>query len=159
MIPGTMKVQGVAEASGTPYSETTADPTTTTGGFQGFTMVVRSFAVDNDANITSIGVNSTTAATITVKLIIESTATSHEVVVSESFSHGGTGWEDHTLSSSYNTDSSSTYRVGTFSSTNIDATASTARAFRTGDAGVGVYTTGWTANTNTAPAVRVDGTK
>lgn len=100
----------------------------------GYTYVDRSWAVNNSSTVTKIGVYSTDAQSFNVKLVLRNSATDYDVVVSETLSHGGTGWEDLTLSSPYEVSASGDYYAGCYSSSTFNRSVETgARTYFTGD--------------------------
>lgn len=138
-----------------PYTESSSS-TTGSAGNASFTVLDRSWAIDNGATVNSVGVYSTSAATITVKILNEDSTTQYDIVVSKSFSHGGSGWEDCTLDSPYTVPGTGTYRVGTYSTSNTNY-YSADRSYKAGDASGNNQ--GFTADTSNTPSVRVTGTK
>jgi hypothetical protein len=149
-----------ASAAGVPYSETSSTPNTSGAG-AGYTMFCREFAIDNSSTITEVGVYSTTATTIVVKIGLDlGSGTSFDIVASQSFSHGGAGWEDVTLSTPVSIPASGTYYAGFYCAPNINAIGSVARSYKLGDI-TGTGQTGFTADVAGAncPGVRVAGTK
>lgn len=80
-----------------------------TAAAQGYTFVDRTTAVTNGSTIVSIGFYSTVVRTIKIKIVLRNSANNYTVVVDQSYSHGGTGWEDVTLSSPYTVPGSGTY--------------------------------------------------
>ena len=99
-------------------SETSATPGADAGN-AGYTFVDRAWAVDNNRRVSHVGVHSTVAQTFVVKLLKRNSLGNYDVVVSESLSHGGTGWEDKTLSSIYNVPASGSYYAGVYSASNF----------------------------------------
>jgi hypothetical protein len=81
---------------------------------QGYTFADRSSAVTNGMIVASIGVYSTVARTIKVKIVKRNSANNYTVVVDQSYSHGGSGWEDATLSSPYTVPGSGTYYLASY---------------------------------------------
>jgi hypothetical protein len=96
----------------TSSSESSAAQTGT--GNSGTTVIDRSWAVNNSATVYSIGAYSSSAQTVTVKILKYNSPGNYDVVVSESFSHGGAGWQDFTLSSSYSVPGSGSYYAGVY---------------------------------------------
>jgi hypothetical protein len=85
----------------------------------GYTMLTEDTAITNSDTVTSIGVYSTSAVTFVLKIAKRNSAGNYTFVVSETYVHGGTGWEDHTLSSPYTVPGSGTYYVGAYSASNF----------------------------------------
>lgn len=141
---------------GTPYSATTATPGETNLGAN-YTMYSRSFSIANNATITSVGVYSNTSGSMKVKIALRNSATSYTVVVDQSFSHAGGGWQDVTLSSPYTIPSSGTYHAGVYQ--NIGTISSVASLNRTYvNVDMTGTNTGMTEDTASGPGVRVSGT-
>lgn len=137
------------------YSETTAAPNQSNYGAN-FTIFNRSFSLDPGATIETIGVNSSTSGSMKVKIALRNSATSYTIVVDQSVSHGGGGWQDFTLSSPYVVPATGTYYVGVYQNLGtIDSVASQPRTYRNADS-TGTDTS-MTEDTNSAPAVRVSG--
>lgn len=137
------------------YSKTTANPNQTNYGAN-YTIFNRSFALDPGATIETIGVNSAHAGTMKVKIALRNSATSYTIVVDQTVSHGGAGWQDFTLSSPYVVPGSGTYYVGVYQNiTTIASVSSQPRTYRNADS-TGTDTS-MTEDTASAPAVRVSG--
>lgn len=117
-----------------------------------YTIVNRDLTLTNNATVTQVGVYSTSAVTIDVKIVKRNSAGNYDVVVSQSFSHPGTGWADLTLSSPYVVPASGTYHLGAYSASNF-TTLSAARAYKAGNTGVSSSNT-FTEDTNDAPGMR-----
>ncbi|MDP1964043.1 MAG: hypothetical protein Q8K93_17790 [Reyranella sp.] len=143
---------GINAGSSTNYVADTAgksvgptSPTTTvtinnpTGGASlpagSFTLVDRTTAVLNSQTVLSIGVNSNVAGTFVVKILKRNSAGNYDVVVSESKSHAGGGWQDYTLTASYAVPASGTFYLGAYGTTAsaMQSTASVARAYSLSD--------------------------
>jgi len=146
----------VAAASGTPYSETSATPSSP-NTLAGNTMFAREWAINNGATINTIGIFSNSAATITMKIALRDSATQYTVVVSESFSHPGGGWADKTLSTPYTVPGSGTYHAGAYSAATVEGNTTTARAYKLNGDYTGTIT-GMTEDSSNTPAMRVSGT-
>lgn len=104
------------------------------GTTTGFTLIDRTTALLNGITVYKIGVYSTAAATIKVKIYERLTATTGTVVVDQSFSHPGGGWADCTLSSPYSVPGSGTFYLGAYTAGNVDLlTTNVTRTFKSGD--------------------------
>lgn len=68
--------------------------------------------LDNGGTVISVGMYADAACTLTMKIILRTSATTADVVVSQAFSHPGGGWADLTLSSPYLIPASGTYYAG-----------------------------------------------
>jgi hypothetical protein len=111
----------------------TMNTASSTGAGQNYTLIDRSTAVLNSVEVRKIGIYSTTARTMTVKLVKRNSANNYDVVVTQAMSHGGTGWEDCTLSSPYTVPASGTYYLGAHCSSggaNPNYTGAVARAYK-----------------------------
>lgn len=99
------------------YSESTEDAgiSRNNDAAAGYTTIDRNFAVDNSATVNKISMYSEVSATVVVKIALENSSTDLDIVYSESFSHGGTGWETFTLATPYSVPGSGTYRLGVYS--------------------------------------------
>lgn len=71
-----------------------------------------SSALDNGGTVVSVGMYAGVSCTLTMKIILRTSSTTADVVVSQAFSHPGGGWADLTLSSPYLIPGSGTYYVG-----------------------------------------------
>ncbi len=115
----------------------------TTGG-SGYTFIDRTTALVNGVVVGKIGVYSMTALTFKLKIVKRNAANNYDVVVNQTFSHGGTGWEDCTLSPLYTVPGSGTYYLGAYLATGTPyfTSAGAARAYIASDlTGTGVATT------------------
>lgn len=137
---------GVQGVTLTTVTINTADGT---AAGQTYTLVDRATAVLNGVTVPYIGFYSTTARTVKVKIVKRNSANNYDVVVDQSYSHGGTGWEDVTLSSSYVVPGSGAYflagYVGAGGANPNTHNAAAARAYAgPGNdlSGTGVATTG-----------------
>lgn len=120
--------------------ETTSDPTTTSG-IGTLTMFSRSFSLDNNKTVKTVGVYSNTAGTLTIKIALRNSSTSYTVVVSQAVTHPGTGWVDFELSSPYAVPASGTYHVGAHgASANYPVVTAQPRAYVSGNASLGNIT-------------------
>jgi hypothetical protein len=117
----------------------TINPTGSTASLASYTLLDRTTAALNSVSIVSIGLSSNVAAAFTVKLAKRNSAGNYDVVVSQTLSHGGGGFEDVTLSSPYAVPATGSYYFGgyTDSSTTMSTTAAVNRAYKAGNAGVG----------------------
>lgn len=127
-------LSGYVHPSGNNTAQISAPAST--AGAQGFTLIDRSTAVPNGTVVKSVGVYSTVARTIKAKIALRNSANNYTVVVDQSYSHGGSGWEDVTLSAPYTVPGAGTYYLAAYvgaggSSPNV--TASVARAYLNSD--------------------------
>jgi hypothetical protein len=125
----------------------TINSTSTTEANQTNTYIDRTTAVLNSVIVSKVGMYSTTARSITLKIVKRNSANNYDVVVNETFSHTGSGWEDFTLSSSYTVPGTGTYYLGSYvpaGGSNPNVTGTVSRAYLTGGSltGTGVATTG-----------------
>lgn len=104
----TTKTNATYNAAGdfyeTAFSETietsALSPSNTTNGGQ--TYVDRTYALDPNSTVTKIGVfNTQASSSIKVKIVERTSASTYDVDVDQAYSHGGTGWEDVTLSTPF----------------------------------------------------------
>jgi hypothetical protein len=127
-----------------------------TSNLSALTVFDRSWTVPNGKTVTSIGIYSGAAQTFSVKIVQRTAAGVYTVIGSESFSHPGGGWADHTLTAPINIPATGTYYAAEYqASGNIEYNASTSRGFNTagGDmAGSGVACT---ENSGNCPGLRV----
>lgn len=100
-----------------------------------YTWFDQSWTIDNSETVTKIWVKSSVAVSFNVKIGLRNSAGNYDIVVSESFSHGGSGWEAKTLSTPYAVPASGTYHAGIYyASGNIAASSGAfARAYKSGD--------------------------
>lgn len=144
--PGELKTQTAVGAD-----TDTAAATNVSNDLSGGTVVNRAFAVRNSRRLTDIGLDSTTARTYTIKLVKRLSASNYDIVVSETFVHGGTGLEYHTLSSAFDVPSTGTYFCAFYyASGNVNATSSTARGAN-GANSTGLNQGGFSDSTGGAP--------
>ncbi len=117
---------------------------TTDSWSTGFIRIDRAVALGNNCEIGQLGAYLTTAKTISLYICRRDGVNSYNLVAGiQSQSHGGSGWEDFSLSSSYTVPASGSYYLGMFASnTGIDSYTTT-RAFDTtaSDPGLGALTT------------------
>ena len=133
--------------------ESSANPAGSTIG--GYTFVERTWAVDNDKDVTHIGASSNVAFSCVLKILKRNSAGNYDIVVSESHSHGGTGWEDHELASPFTVPSTGEYHVALYFAAGPTIPAnSTTRAYKAGDV-TGTGQTGFGEDTSNCPALRV----
>jgi hypothetical protein len=86
-------------------------------------------------SVNAIGVYSLTPATLTVKIAELISGSTFKIVVSETFSHTGTGWEDHTLASPFASNGSGHY-LSCHTPIDINKSVATARRFVSGNLGL-----------------------
>jgi hypothetical protein len=147
---------GFGVNSRTPYSQTTSAATSGVGTGGNYTFVNRALVLTNNVEITHIGVYSTSAATISAKICNQDSTTQFDIVVNQSVSHGGTGWEDFALSSPYNVPASGTYNLGSWSTTALDSVSAARSYFADSDV-TGNNQSGFTAGTGDTCVMRVSG--
>jgi hypothetical protein len=146
-------------ASSVPYTESSASTGTSSNAMAGYTVFDRGWAIDNTAQITSVGVYSNVADSLVVKIGLEASAgAQYDIVVSQALSHAGGGWQDVTLSSPYDVPASGTYRAGAYSPNGINFQISD-RSYKSGNI-TGSAQSGFSAEASgqTFP-MRVTGTK
>ncbi len=144
MLPGMIPGSGFMSKA----REKTIDGghTSTAGNHQNISNFDRSFAIPNSKTVNAISVYSTASGTIYVKIAEEISSAEFDIDVSESFSHGGTGWERHDLSTPYAVPSSGTYRAGEYDSLGgpvEGAAGSPAFSRKDSNQGTGDGNTGW----------------
>lgn len=93
-------------------------PLTAPSSFQNSTFINETTALVNGGTVVSIGLHSTNANTVTMKIVKRNSSTNVDVVVSQSLSHPGGGWADLTLSSKFAVPNAGAYYVGAYFSTN-----------------------------------------
>lgn len=101
-----------------------------------YTLVDRSWAVDNGAVVSKLRIYATAAFSGKAKICLENSSTNFDVVVDESISHTGSGWEEFTLTSPYAVPASGTYRIAAYSSgasAGPRRAATLARSYKSGD--------------------------
>ncbi|OAN44001.1 hypothetical protein A6A04_08960 [Paramagnetospirillum marisnigri] len=147
-------VRNQSVSSGTAATSWSAN--STFGAWVGRTVVDMSFTVTNGATVTKIGVYSTVAASIPVKLMQRTGAGAFTVVASATLAHGGTGWEDATLSSAYAVPGSGTFCLAAYASSGYSMVngAPGNAAWMSGDASGAVSMTEVGSGTAQAPILR-----
>lgn len=124
------------------YSPATDSATTTLNNYftstidSNQTIVDRSAALPAGATVTHVGLYAAGAATRTVKIVREDSATQYDILVSESFAHPGGGFADHQLSEPFVVPPTGTYRLAGYAGNNVGRTDSVPRAYMNGDVGV-----------------------
>jgi len=93
------------------------------------TAIDRNYALPSGVTVDKIGVYSTSALSVTVKVALENSSTNYTIVVSQTFPHTGSGWEDFSLSSSYTIPATGTYRLGVYAPSTIVVRLSSARSY------------------------------
>lgn len=112
----------------------------------GYTVISRNSAfVPNDI-VTNLQIYSTTAFTGKLKIMRRNGALDYTLIQEQAISHGGTGWENFTLSPSFTVPSTGSHYVGIYTATSPTGTASQNRSYHSGD--VGTSNTGWAEDTN-----------
>lgn len=97
--------------------------------FTGYTLVDRTWAVDNSETVTKVKIKQEAAGTVKAKLLLENSSTDLDILYEESFSHAGGGWQTFTLTTPQAIPASGTYRLGVYSAGapgNVGASASRA---------------------------------
>ncbi|UPU00217.1 hypothetical protein J4G48_0020255 [Bradyrhizobium barranii subsp. apii] len=90
------------------------NPPASTVAAQTYTQIDRTTAVLNGVTVSKVGVYSTVARTIKLKIVLRNAANNYTAAVDQSYSHGGSGWEDATLTTPYTVPSSGTYYLGAY---------------------------------------------
>jgi len=98
--------------SGRNFTTVTINSSDGTAGGQTYTFVDRATAVLNSVTIYSVGFYSTIVRTVKVKVVRRNAGPTYDVLVDQSYSHGGTGWEDVVLSSPYSVPASGAIFLG-----------------------------------------------
>ena len=150
-VDGTPSINQTYNSSGdyyhNPGSEEHGTKTVHNQGNGSLTMFDASWAVSNNKVVDRIAVHSLTANTsMKVKIALANSNTDLDIVYSEAVSHGGTGWETFTLTTSYTIPASGIYRTGVYGggiNYSMDAEGGS-RSYIGGDAtgSAGVYTFG-----------------
>lgn len=135
----------------------TINPQSTTAAAQTYTFIDRTTTVLNSVWVYKIGIYSTTARTFSMKIVKRNSLNNYDVVVNQSFAHGGTGFEDMTLTTPYLVPATGSYYLGAYcpaGGASPNVTANTARTYA-GPAidltGTGVATTGEDAASSAYP--------
>jgi len=112
-------------------------PVVNSTGYAGYTTFERTKFVELNATITKIGIFSTLGYSGKVKVGQRNGAGDYTVLYDQSITHGGTGWEDFTLSTPYTTPSSGDIVLGGYFATNMryyaTNTALNPRGYKSGD--------------------------
>jgi hypothetical protein len=146
---------GLLKPAQSGTTQTINNESTTTDFSTGFTNIDLTTALAASDVIAKVGFYSATAVTATIKIVKRNSAGNFDVVVSESFSHGGTGWELKSLSSPYTVPGSGSYYAGAyFAGSPRDVTGSVNRAFKAGDI-TGSGQSGFTEGSGPAIPMRV----
>lgn len=116
-------------------------------GAGGFTLVDLGTALTAADVIHAIGVSSSAAQTIVVKIVKRNSAGNFDIVVSEGYSHPGGGFSDHVLASDYTIPGTGSYYVAAYAAAHDSTAAAGSRAFKSGDI-TGTGQTGFTEDTN-----------
>lgn len=138
-MPGMIKPSGGETTEEGGYTESGAET------FATYTVIDRGWSIDNSKTVTRIWVKSASAITFAVKIAKRNSAGNYDIAVSESFAHGGTGWEAKTLSAPFAVPASGDYHVGLYYAAGSIAksTETPGRAYKSGDvtgAGQGGFT-------------------
>jgi hypothetical protein len=89
-------------------------------GSGGTTMFDRTFSLTNGKTVSQVAIYSASAVTVKAKIGLENSSTDIDVVYDESFSHTGSGWETFNLTTPYAIPGSGTYRLGSYSASNMN---------------------------------------
>lgn len=123
---------GVVEDGGTPSG---AQDFTT-----GFTVFDRSWAVNNGETVFYFRTYANAARTGTFKLAERTGAGAYTIVVSQAFSHGGSGWQQFAITSPYTVPGSGTFHAGMYGASTQSCLTIASRAYKAGDQGLGAQT-------------------
>lgn len=141
---------------GTPFDITTGDPTSQVN--QGsYTMVARNVSLPNGATVTHISVHTNTSQTVSVKICLQNSTTEFDFKVTEDFSHGGTGWEEFTLTTPYVVPETGTYRLACHGTSNMGVRTED-RSYKLANVGLGVNS-GFSADTSNINCMKARGTQ
>ncbi len=140
----------------TAYSVTSGTPNAANSIFASFTNFNQSVPLRNDTTITSLGIFADSAATIVLKIALRVSSGTRDVVVSQSVSHGGAGWQDFQLTTPYYIPETGTYYIGGYSTSSAISAISADRGFKSGDI-TGTGQSGFTEDTNNTCGVRANG--
>ena len=146
----------VTSGYATPTSASSSTATSGSGlAGTGFTVLGRDLILTNGNTVASLGIYSTIAGTYTLKIALQNSTTSFDIVATQAASHGGAGWQDFTLSSPYAIPGSGTYIIGVYGNTGGMTTSQPQgnRSFKAGDQ-TGAGNTGWTAGNDTIYPMR-----
>lgn len=102
--------------------------------FTGYTLVDRTWAVNNSETVTKVKIKQESAGAVKAKLLLENSSTDLDILYEETFSHSGGGWQTFTLTTPQDIPASGTYRIGVYSAGapgNVGASA--ARAYISSD--------------------------
>jgi hypothetical protein len=118
-------------------------------GAGGMTIVDRDWAINNSTVIAKVAIYSNSAQSFQPKIMLENTATDIDVTYdTDTFSHGGSGWQTFTYTTPTTIPASGVYRYGcysTYAMTGVDSYNSAARAYATGSSN---NSTTFTSNTS-----------
>lgn len=119
------------------------------GPFSGNTYIDRTIAILNSVTVTKIGVFSTSAQTLKLKIAKQNSTTNFDIVADYSFAHPGGGYADLTLPAQFVVPATGTYNLGFWVPGNSDFTPANAnRSLISGDQGVQSGLSGWTATSS-----------
>jgi len=105
----------------------TSGEATTTSNIGDSTVLDRSWSVDNGKTVTHMGVYSTSASSLKVKIMRRDSGSDYDVVLNETFSHGGAGWQDFELTTPYTVPGTGTFYAGAHRNGSVNVRASVAR--------------------------------
>jgi hypothetical protein len=101
------------------------------------TYVDRGTFITNSVTIAKIGAYKPASGTIYVKILKRNSAGNYDTVISESFTHDGSGWQDFTLSTPYAVPSTGDYCLGCYAGAVSFGVGTTNRAYANGNIGIG----------------------
>lgn len=105
--------------SGSTVTTTTPNTTNAGNGTGGFTLMDNSYTVTNSKTVTSIGVYTTVAATLKIKIVHLVSGSTYQLDYDQSVSHDGTGWKDFSLTTPFAVPESGTYYIAVYTATGI----------------------------------------
>ena len=117
----------------------------------GYTMVDKSWKFPNGAHVSQIGMYSTVAQMIYMKIVNRVSATDWEVISTLQCAHLGTGKE--LFSTSYDVPATGDYYLASYINSTVPINSGTTRAYKAGNLAVGT-STGWTEDTGNTRAHR-----
>ncbi|MBN9333851.1 hypothetical protein [Devosia sp.] len=146
-------VAGILKPAQTAGTTTTiSTPSTSADVGTGFTWFDSATPLIAGDVIFKIGVYSTLAKSITVKIGRQISTTSFDVVLSQTYAHPGGGWSDCTLTTPF-TVPATTHNIGAFEGGTIDLTGSIARSYHASNLALGTSPT-LTADAGAMPPLR-----
>lgn len=97
------------------------------------TFVDRSVVIPNGAVVSKLGIYRISAGTVSVKIARETSSTTYDILITESFSHPGGGMVDFTLSSPFTVPETGTHRLSCHAVAPQTQSSSAARATKSGN--------------------------